>query len=181
MNKIDEKIIEKAKKLLLLAEQGVGGEKVNAEKFLHRLLAKHGIKISDLNDTKTEEFRIKIKGKKLHTKLLAQICYSVNPDVALFSTRGNRSAFVIESTKSDFIEIELKYTIYAKAFDEQLSTLSNDFYLAFIQKNKIFPTKKKESDKVATRPSEAEREKMQRVMSLADGIEVTPVNKAIES
>ena len=41
---------EMLKKLLALSKQGVGGEKINAEALLNKLLKKHGLTIEDIDD-----------------------------------------------------------------------------------------------------------------------------------
>lgn len=48
-----EKYIELAKKLKELADRGTGGEKVNAEQQLTRLMEKHGITLEDIEDIRS--------------------------------------------------------------------------------------------------------------------------------
>jgi hypothetical protein len=42
------KIIELAKKLKALSTQGFGGEKINAEKMLQKIMVKHNLTIEDV-------------------------------------------------------------------------------------------------------------------------------------
>ena len=44
VRKMDEKTIQRIKKLQTLAERGVGGEKDTAEKMLQKMLEKNGIR-----------------------------------------------------------------------------------------------------------------------------------------
>jgi hypothetical protein len=50
MSDESERIKERLRKLLELARRGEGGEKETAEKFLRKLLAKHGLTVEDLGD-----------------------------------------------------------------------------------------------------------------------------------
>ena len=51
---MEEKTIERIKKLQALAERGVGGEKETAQKMLNRMLEKNGI--SSLEELENEEY-----------------------------------------------------------------------------------------------------------------------------
>ena len=46
-NEMDEKTIQRIKKLQALAERGVGGEKDTAERMLQKMLERNGIKSLD--------------------------------------------------------------------------------------------------------------------------------------
>ena len=46
-NEMDEKTIQRIKKLQTLAERGVGGEKDTAERMLQKMLERNGIKSLD--------------------------------------------------------------------------------------------------------------------------------------
>lgn len=52
-NEMDEKTIQRIKKLQALAERGVGGEKDTAEKMLQKMLKKNGIR--SLDELQSEE------------------------------------------------------------------------------------------------------------------------------
>ncbi len=52
-NEMDEKTIQRIKKLQALAERGVGGEKDTAERMLQKMLKRNGIK--SLDELQSEE------------------------------------------------------------------------------------------------------------------------------
>ena len=58
---IMSKYIELAKKLKALADRGIGGEKINAEKMLNALMKKHKISIEDIEGEKQEDCNLKEK------------------------------------------------------------------------------------------------------------------------
>ncbi len=120
---MDEKTIQRIKKLQALAERGVGGEKTTAQKKLAKLLKDNGI--NSLDELQEE-------------KLLRQCMYKVmgaKSDRTAYKPYGRRQKIGIYCTKAQKIEIELEFDFYRNVFYEELST----FMDAFIQAQKIFP------------------------------------------
>lgn len=74
---MDEKTMQRIKKLQALAERGVGGEKDTAEKMLQRMMEKNGIQ--SLNELQSEEYEYTLfsYNGKHERKLLAQCIYKV--------------------------------------------------------------------------------------------------------
>ena len=74
---MDEKTIQRIKKLQALAERGVGGEKETAAKMLQRLLEKNGIStLEELEKEEIEYFLFSYNGRH-EIKLLKQCMYKV--------------------------------------------------------------------------------------------------------
>lgn len=74
---MEEKTIQRIKKLQALAERGVGGEKETAAKMLQRLLEKNGIStLEELEKEEVEYFLFSYKGrheiKLLYTRMAGQ-------------------------------------------------------------------------------------------------------------
>lgn len=113
---MDEKTIQRIKKLQALAERGVGGEKTTAQKKLAKLLKDNGI--NSLDELQKEEYEYTI------------FSYNGKHEIKLL-----RQKIGIYCTKAQKIEIELEFEFYRNVFYEELST----FMDAFIQAQKIFP------------------------------------------
>lgn len=74
---MDEKTIQRIKKLQALAERGVGGEKTTAEKMLKKMLEKNGISsLDELEKDEVEYFLFSYRGRH-EIKLLKQCMYKV--------------------------------------------------------------------------------------------------------
>lgn len=72
---MEEKTIQRIKKLQALAERGVGGEKETAAKMLQRLLEKNGIStLEELEKEEVEYFLFSYKGRH-EIKLLNRYRY----------------------------------------------------------------------------------------------------------
>lgn len=110
---MDEKTIQRIKKLQALAERGVGGEKTTAQKKLAKLLKDNGINSLDELQKEEYEYTIFSYNGKHEIKLLRQCMYKV------MGAKSDRTA----------------YKPYRNVFYEELST----FMDAFIQAQKIFP------------------------------------------
>lgn len=136
---MNEKTLQRLKKLQALAERGVGGEKTTAQAMLEKLLAKNGIEtLEELETEEVEYFLFSYKGKHEIT-LLKQCMYKVIGAAAgreYYRSHGTRQKIGIYCTKAQKIEIELEFEFYRNVFYEEL----DNFMCAFIQAQKIFPT-----------------------------------------
>lgn len=135
---MDEKTMQRVKKLQALAERGVGGEKDTAEKMLQRMLEKNGIQ--SLNELQSEEYEYTLfsYNGKHERKLLAQCIYKVMTaawDKKCYRSKGKRQKLGIYCTKAQKLEIEMEFAFYRNAFYEELDV----FMSAFINAQGIFP------------------------------------------
>ena len=166
---MNNKVLERLKKLTALAERGVGGEKVNAERMLQKYLAKYNLEISDLDKESTIEVQISYKSK-FEKKLLMQIIWVVALDANIYRKRGSRVLFFNTSIPQK-IEIELKWRIYKKELDKILETT----VIAFIQSNAIFSQSKSERAEYTKEELEINRQ----AMKIAYEITPTPIYSEI--
>lgn len=157
---MEEKTIQRIKKLQALAERGVGGEKETAAKMLQRLLEKNGIStLEELEKDEVEYFLFSYKGKH-EIKLLKQCMYKVlgySDHTKYYRTGGTRQKIGIYCTKAQRIEIELEFEFYRNVFYEELQS----FMSAFIQAQSIFPTDAPQNNKGLEDLSEDELRELQ--------------------
>lgn len=157
---MDEKTIQRIKKLQALAERGIGGEKTTAEKMLQKMLEKNGISsLDELEKDEVEYFLFSYKGRH-EIKLLKQCMYKVlgySDHTEYYRTVGKRQKIGIYCTKAQRIEIELEFEFYRNVFYEELSSFMN----AFIQAQSIFPTDAPKSSKGLCDLSEDELREIQ--------------------
>lgn len=107
---MDEKTIQRIKKLQALAERGVGGEKTTAQKKLAKLLKDNGINSLDELQKEEYEYTIFSYNGKNEIKLLRQCMYKVmgaKSDRTAYKPYGRRQKIGIYCTKAQKIEIEL--------------------------------------------------------------------------
>ena len=135
---MDEKAVQRIKKLQALAERGVGGEKETAAAMLEKMLAKNGISTLEELETDEVEYTLFSYSGKHEIKLLMQCFYKVlgaKEDRGTYRSKGTRQKIGIYCTKAQKIEIELEFEFYRNVFYEEISV----FMDAFIQAQGIFP------------------------------------------
>jgi hypothetical protein len=173
------KNIELAKKLKALAERGVGGESVNAQKLLASLLKKNGLSMSDIEQETSKEYFFKASGSD--SRLLTQIIKRVNYDLNVYKfpasvvkEHGLSGNMMTECTASEFIEIEQMYSVFKRLYKEELEL----FYKAFVTANDLLtdsPIKKTTSDL-----SEVELDEWRRVQEMAMSVKTESIRKQID-
>jgi hypothetical protein len=125
---MDIKTEQRLRKILSLAEKGVGGEKDNAKRLLTKLLKKHDISLSEIMDEATETHWFRYKGE-MERNLLNQIIVSAaSIDCDRWRSPKRRESLGADVTKHQAIEIELKFCAYKKAWAEEV----DDLFQAFI-------------------------------------------------
>ena len=168
---MDEKTIQRIKKLQALAERGVGGEKTTAQKKLAKLLKDNGINSLDELQKEEYEYTIFSYNGKHEIKLLRQCMYKVmgaKSDRTAYKPYGRRQKIGIYCTKAQKIEIELEFEFYRNVFYEEYvervtkagNTIEIERYFTSRYKkkgisrgDKVKPTKE-EQEKVNTRQAE---------------------------
>lgn len=167
-----EKLEVRIKKLLSLSKYGVGGEKENAEKFLANLLKKHGLTLDDIEENKTTKHFLKYGRGLFNKKLLGQVIYSVCGDIAIWRHKDKKSCLAVDCTESEKIEIEFKFNVYKKALNDELDI----FYSAFIEANRIFPSKDKSCGQ---NNPDIDIDRLRKILGMVKNIDKTEIHNQI--
>lgn len=170
----DDKIKDRMLKLLALARQGVGGEADNAERFLQKMLARHGMTMADLEDSEQPKTRVEFTWKtdEEHAILVAVICRAIKARDFTCWTMGKRKGFKVELTVAQRVEVELSMAAYMPEFKRQQALMM----AAFIHKNRIYSGV--ESDEPSDAPPPP-KEDIAAIVAMMQGMRHTPVHKAI--
>lgn len=131
---MSDRILELVKKLKALAERGIGGEKVNAEEQLKKLIEKYNINLSDLDEPILQYRIFKFDEKdEFHKKFVRQIILSVIGLKEFYYSGLIHNNWAVEIDDIQFIEISEKLDFYWPIFKSDLEI----FYTAFVQKNEL--------------------------------------------
>ena len=134
----NDRIKQRIMKLVALAKKGVGGERVNAQSMLNKLLKQHNISLEELDNESQplELFEFYYNGE-FELRLLFQVMSQVlaTSDIEYFRTPRARTKIKVEMTKAQKIEVDTAFEVYSKGLVKELDRCLN----AFIQKNAIFP------------------------------------------
>lgn len=126
-------------KVKALAQEGVAGEKENAQIMLEKLCRKYNISLDDLDDEAVSDFDIGLGNNAYERSLLHQVFYSVVGNLddrkKLFKYTKYRNKGFLTCTKAEFLETQAKFNFYRYHLKKDMDM----FYDAFIQQNRIFP------------------------------------------
>ena len=165
-------IESRAKKLLALAERGVGGEKANAQRMLDKLLEKHSLTLDDLIGEQRKDHLFECSGGAIYKRLLLQIIVSVMPlKTDIYHCRGKRNAYIVSATDAEIVEIELMYDVYSVALKEQLDIT----FQAFIHKHDIF-----NRDTKTERGPGMDEERLQQIANMIFAMPKTHIHQRLE-
>lgn len=172
-----DRILERIKAVQALAERGDRGEKESAAAMLERLMKKYGITESEIAEDRRELAWFRFK-TPLERRLLNQIIYAVTGRIASGCvgtyTNRPRKMLGIECTAAERLEIEFSFEFYKAAFEKELER----FYIAFLQKNRLFPDKPIDD---VPEIGEMDLEEAQRLSMMMAGMEEHSRRKALGS
>ena len=172
-----DRILERIKAVQALAERGDRGEKESAAAMLERLMKKYGITESEIAEDRRELAWFRFK-TPLERRLLNQIIYAVTGRIASGCvgtyTNRTRKKLGIECTAAERLEIEFSFEFYKAAFEKELER----FYIAFLQKNRLFPDKPIDD---VPEIGEMDLEEAQRLSMMMAGMEEHSRRKALGS
>ena len=172
-----EKLQEKLRKLKALAEQGVGGEKENAEKLLAALMKKHNISEEEIEEVQIKTYFIRYK-TEWERRLLHQLAYmhlgSGHSSGCVGTYTGHmRKKVSIKCTAAVYLEIEAEFDIYRRALEKEIEY----FYYAFVSKNNLYPPPELADDSLA----DGDIKKAMKIASYSSGIDKVERYKRLEA
>lgn len=164
---MDDTVRERLLKVLRLAQQGVGGEKANAEALLAKLLNKHGLTRDAIEtDFGAERHTIWLDGRDARERqILSQLMVRfVGRTRRLFTSPAVPRKIGCEASSSEAIAMKLAWEVYQPAWRKAL----DDLVLAFVYKHDLFdPTPSDEPISA----DDKERAEHMRAIRLAEGLE----------
>lgn len=170
---MDPKLESRLKKLMALADRGVGGEKQNAQRMLQKLLDKHGLTIAELLEDKTEWHSFRYRGKEEET-ILSQTFFKIL-DAQKIGVIATKSELKVRCTQFQAIEIQTHWDVYRTEYRKERKALLD----AFIVRNSIYPATKPDQQQPSKPMSKADLDNAERAMGLARGMNKVQVHTRI--
>ena len=174
-----DRIIDKLKKLLALAERGEQGEAENARRLLEAELRKHGLTFDDIREENKRTRMFKYNSNEERT-LLIQILVNY---LGSKSDAFNKSTYnkykkqvYIDLTDMEYIDISNMYDFFKAQFRKERKRLLQDMIKAFVQKHRIFdstPQECQEDDR------EIDWEELKRIFALSSTMEDVTFRKQL--
>jgi hypothetical protein len=176
MQQPDENTLTRMHKLLELAKRGVGGEAVNAERFLCKMLAKHGMQLSDITGDEQQRAKVELKWRTTEDRsLLLQIIAKVTDDSEFLTwVRRGKKVLIVELTPAEHAEV----LMYEAALAPALVVHMRRAMQAFIQVNQLFPTTSKSNDD-ETPIKPMDKAELEAIVQMMAATQRTSVRKAL--
>lgn len=130
----NQKLFEKLKKLYELSKRGVGGESVNAEVMLEKLLKKYGLTIESLLDSEKRQYIFKVKSLTERQILFSVVTKTLQNRSIKYSSNKRNTTIYLDLTPSDYAEIKIQFDAYTRALRKYMEQSQS----AFIHANDLF-------------------------------------------
>lgn len=172
-----------------LSQQGIGGERENAEEILQRSLKLHNLSMEDLLNNEDERvlYWYSVKDKSEQQLVKHIIGKILNSNTVSYFLSGKQIGF--ELTQAELISASMLCDLYLKAFRMEKQKIIKQhkkelehIIASFVLKHNIFPKKENpESDK-ASKKKEYDPELIIKQMANMEDVQVYPqlMSKQIE-
>lgn len=164
---MNDKIIEKLRKIKSLADEGYKGEASAARALLEKQLKKYNLSLNDLEGDEVKRYEIRFKFK-YQRKLLKQIIAANNLN-GFGWKHSKRKTIGFDATPMQYAEVSNMFDFYVDLWNKEQAL----FYRAFLHKHDIFRPETQEAQ--AKRHSEQkltneEKEKIYRMGNMMEGL-----------
>lgn len=178
-----DSIIEKARKILALVEQGVDGEVQAAKIALEALLRKHGLTVADLSNEKRErrEFSIRSRAERLVFSHCLLNRFGRNSYVRShsYTYRNDHRHVYADMTDIEYLDFKPFFEFHINRYRKELKKMQETVNVAYIHKNNLFdPNPDKGAE---TRGSnDVDMQELYRIMSVMNAMETARYHKELK-
>ena len=174
-----DRIIDRLKKLLALAERGEQGEADNARRMLEAELRRHGLTLDDIRSERKSTRVLKYCSNE-GLQLIIQIIlnYSGSTSEAFKEARYNarKREIYIELSDMEYVDISNMCDFFKAQYRKERKRLLHDMIMAFVQKHSLYdstPQERPDNDR------EFDWDKLMRILALSSTMEDVTFRKQI--
>lgn len=174
-----DRIIDRLKKLLALAERGEQGEANNARRMLEAELRRHGLTLDDIRSEKKSMRTLKYNsGEELTLVIQILVNYLGSMSEAFKASRysSRKREIYIELSDMEYIDISNMCDFYKKHYRKERKRLISDMIQAFVQKHRLFDSTPQESPE---NDRGVDWDKLMRILALSSTMEDVTFRKQI--
>ena len=177
-----DSIIEKARKILALAEHGVEGEAKAAKLALNSLLKKHGLTIEDLRNEKrtTREFSIKNHDEIIifnHCIINRFGCKS-HVWEHHYMLKGDYRHIYADMTDIEYLDFKPFFEFHIRQYRKELKKMLETVQTAYIHKHDLFD-RTSEQGQNAEDGGDIDMQELYRLMQVMEAMESTSYYKTL--
>lgn len=174
-----DRIIDRLKKLLALAERGEQGEADNARRMLEAELQRHGLTLDDIRSERKSTRVLKYCSNE-ELQLIIQIIlnYSGSTSKAFKEARHNarKREIYIELSDMEYVDISNMCDFFKAQYRKERKRLLHDMIMAFVQKHSLYdstPQERPDNDR------EFDWDKLMRILAISSTMEDVTFRKQI--
>lgn len=176
-----ENLQSKLKKLLALAEQGVGGEAVNARRLLEKLCEQHGISIEELLDRETKHrYTFEIGRSKEMMQIFVRCLAKVVDIKNMTYTQPTRSSISVKVTALQRAEILSLFNWHKSNFTQELEEFKSNFLSAYIGKHDLYFEQGEVNNRSSEELTEEDIARIRRVCAMREAMSNHSYYKQLE-
>jgi hypothetical protein len=165
--KLNDEIIAKLQKIKRLADSGIEGERLTAQRMLKKLLIEHNLTIEDITQEGNENVYV---FKKVVTDfdltLFSQIYMTVKNVGSMIFKRG-RTDLTALCTEDQAKKISDMYAFHRKQLKKELKKTQKETTTAYIYKHNLYPDVEADSEN----NEKMDYETLMRILRIKDGME----------
>ena len=165
--KLNDEIIAKLQKIKRLADSGIEGERITAQRMLKKLLLEHNLTIEDITQDGNENVYV---FKKIVTDfdltLFSQIYMTVK-NVGSMKIKRGRNDLTVSCTEEQAKKISDMYAFHRKQLKKELKKIQEETITAYIYKHNLYPDVESEGEN----SEKMDYETLMRILRIKDGME----------
>jgi len=175
-----ESIKEKLQKIKTLSERGETHEAETARMRLEVLLKKYGLRMSDLEDTRMEEYRIRFKNRFELTLLVGAATAVIGSDRAgQLKYVARKNLLMLEATPGEYADIVNMFTWHAANYRRERKRILRQLQTAYIYRQGLeFPEKQQDADKEGL--TEEEMKELREALHLSENLSPNTYHKQLK-
>lgn len=178
MNEQYESIKSKLKKLLALAERGIGGEADNARRLLEKLCKEYGISLEGLLDENKKEWYIFDIGRnEIYKALFAQCYFSIINGESMPYRTISQSKIAVELTAMQDAELIGLYEWHKDNFNKDLEDMKQNILIAYCRKHHLYNDAMTDDDAELTAD---ERKRLLKILFMQESLNDNQYHKLLD-
>ena len=165
--KLNEEIIAKLQKIKRLADSGIEGERLTAQRMLKKLLLEHNLTIEDITQEDKEiTYVFKDVVTSIDLDLFSQIFMMVK-NIGSMKYSKRKSEIIVSCREDQAKRISDLYKFHRKQLKKELKKIQEETTTAYIYKHNLYPDVEADSEN----PEKMDYETLMRIMCIKDGME----------
>lgn len=177
-----ESIIDKARKILALAERGIEGEALAAKRALENLLAKHGLTLEDLRNEQRTKRKFSVRGQMevliFNHCVLNMFGRKSHVWEGHYMYKRDSRHIYAEMTDIEYLDFSPFFAHHLKHFRKEVKKMLDAATGAYVNKHNLFDPAPSDNDNEGT--GDVDMEKLMRVMAVMQSMERSSYHKLIE-